>query len=432
MQSHNPDLPVVVAYVALDWADEQHEGRLQAEGSSRVESFVIPQRPEAVQDWVSQLRARFPFGSIAVILEQSRGALIYALMSSDFFLLYPVPPKTLADYRKAFCPSGAKSDPRDADLLLDLLLRHRDRLRLWRPDDALTRQLTLLNEHRRTLVEDRTRLTNRLTSLLKQYFPQALEWAGPLDHPRACKFLSRWQSLQDVQKARGSELRRFYRNQGWNWKDLASLEQRVEEIRRAQPLTRDEAVVQAHAPMVSALAEQLRPLFPALEKLEKTIAELFAQHQDSFIWKSLPGAGAALQPRLLAAFGSDRQHYHSAREMQQFCGIAPVTQRSGKSCWVHWRWACPKFVRQTFHEFAAHSRQRSPWARAYYERQRARGASHHAAVRALAYKWIRILYRCWQTRTPYIEQRYLLALERGGSHLVAQLKSQPARHIHEA
>ncbi len=108
MQSHNPKLPAVVAYLALDWTNEHHEGRLQAEGSSRVESLVIPQRPEAVQDWLSQLRARFPLGSVAVALEQSRRAPIYSLMSYDFFLLYPVPPKTLADIARPSAPVGPR------------------------------------------------------------------------------------------------------------------------------------------------------------------------------------------------------------------------------------------------------------------------------------------------------------------------------------
>src|SRR3974390_2480203 len=108
-------IPDVVAWVGLDWADQQHYGKLQAAGSSQVESFVLPQRPEALQEWVRQLRTRFPFDRIAIAVEQSRGPLVYALMGYDFLLLYPVPPKSLADYRKAFFSSGAKSDPGDAD-----------------------------------------------------------------------------------------------------------------------------------------------------------------------------------------------------------------------------------------------------------------------------------------------------------------------------
>ncbi|HWT83934.1 MAG TPA: transposase, partial [Candidatus Methylomirabilis sp.] len=129
------------------------------------------------------------------------------------------------------------------------------------------------------------------------------------------------------------------------------------------------------------------------------------------------------------AFGADRQRYGQAQEGQQFSGIAPVTERSGKSCWVHWRWACPKFLRQSFHEFAAHSRRWSAWAAAYYEQQIEKGADHQAAVRALAFKWIRILYRCWKDHTLYDEQRYLEALQRRGSPLVKRLQAQGALSV---
>ena len=417
-------IPEVVAWVSLDWADEQHEGRWQAVGSSQVESFVLPQRPEALQKWVAELRGRFPLGRMAIAVEQSRGALVYALMTYDFLVLYPVAPKTLADYRRAFFSSGAKSDPQDADLLLELLRCHADRLHPGQPDDAATRQLQLLVEHRRTLVDDRTRLTNRLTDLLKGSFPQALEWAGELGTGRACEFLARWPSLESVQQARRSQVRHFYLDH--SGKDIASREHLLDQICQAQPLTSDPAVLQASARMVRLLAQQLTTLGSGLQEIDQAITALFAQHPDRSLWESFPGAGQVLAPRLLAAFGADRRRYQEAREVQQFSGIAPVTEKSGKSCWVHWRWACPKFLRQSFHEFAAHSRRWSPWAQAYYQQQIEKGADHHAALRALAFKWIRILYRCWKDRTPYDEQRYLQALRRRGSPLVKRLQAQAA------
>ena len=139
----------------------------------------------------------------------------------------------------------------------------------------------------------------------------------------------------------------------------------------------------------------------------------------------MPGAGSILAPRLLVAFGEQRERYASAAQLQQYAGVAPVLERSGKKCWVHWRLACPTFLRQTFVEWAGSTIPRSFWASAYYHRQRAKGSSHQAAVRALAYKWIRILYRCWQTRTPYDESVYLLALKRRGSPLIAAMATTP-------
>ena len=142
-----------------------------------------------------------------------------------------------------------------------------------------------------------------------------------------------------------------------------------------------------------------------------------AVHPDAFIFRSLPGAGPALTPRLVAAFGTQRERYASAAELSAWSGIAPVVERSGKQEWIHFRWACPKFLRQTFHEWAGHTLDNSVWARAYYQQQRAKGQDHHAAVRALAYKWIRILFRCWKDRKPYDEQLYLSALGKHGSPL---------------
>jgi len=414
-----PENPSVVAWIGLDWADRQHEVRLQAVDSSPVESFSVPQTPEALDAWVCQLRRRFPLGFLAVALEQSRGALIYALMKYDFLLLYPVPPKMVADYRKAFSGSGAKSDPQDANLLLELLRLHRDHLRVWRPDDAQTRKLSLLVEHRRDFVDQRTRLTNQLTSLLKQSYPQALEWAGELGRPAAARFLQQWPSLAAAQQADRFDLRRFYQANG-RW-DATALEERLDQVRAATPPTTDTAVPESSTLMITLLAQQLLVLLSAIAQVEKAIAELFPPHPDHALWDSFPGAGAALAPRLLAAFGADRQRFASAVEVQQFAGIAPVTESSGKSRRVHWRWACPRFLRQTLHEFAGCSIPQSAWAKAYYQQQRDRGKGHHAAVRALAFKWIRILYRCWKEHTPYDEHRYLEALARRGSPLLARV-----------
>jgi transposase len=144
------------------------------------------------------------------------------------------------------------------------------------------------------------------------------------------------------------------------------------------------------------------------------------------VFDALPGAGPALAPRLLAAFGERRERFPSAAAVQKCVGIAPVTERSGNKRWVHWRFICSKFLRQTFVEWAAETIHRSFWARAFYDRHRAKGATHNAAVRALAFKWIRIVWRCWMDRVPYDESRYLNALQRRGSSLLSFAAKQSA------
>ena len=406
----------MAAYAGLDWGDQQHAVQLQPAGGGPVEQIDLAQRPDVLHAWVAELRRRFDGRPVGIAIEQRRGAVVHALMQYEFLVLYPVNPKALARYREAFHPSGAKDDPTDAALLLDLVQTHRAQLRPWRPETVAARKLQLLCEQRRKLVQHRVALTNRLTSLLKQYFPQALDWVGTLDSRQGCDFLRKWPTLAAVQRARPTTMRRFY--QQHNCRRAAVIDDRLAQIATAQPLTTDPAIVDTLSLAVQTYATQLRTLLDAIRTFDAAIATVFADHPDHDLFVSLPGAGPVCAPRLAAAVGTDRTRWQAASALQTHAGIAPVTVRSGKTCWVHHRFACPKFLKQTFHEYAGQSIRFSTWARRYYDQQRGRGNSHHAALRALAFKWIRILFRCWQDRTPYDEATYLAALRRNGSPLV--------------
>src|SRR5215470_11781111 len=399
----------IAAFVGLDWADQKHVVTLQESGSDRRQRFTLDHTPEALQSWIQSLRDRFGGRPVAIAVEQKRGALIYALMHVEFLHLYPVNPIAVAKLREAFYPSGAKGDPSDADLLLDILISHRRHLRVWTPDDALTRSIQLLTEDRRHVVDERTALTNQLTAALKSYFPQALDWLGDLHTARACAFLQRWPSLQQLKQATPSSIRKFHKAQGYRGDDKR--EQLVANIKTAQPLTQDSAVLLACSMKVHTLVQQIPLLTEAIERYDQQIAALFDRHDDSTLFGSFPGAGAALAPRLLAAFGSNRDRFEFASEMQALSGIAPVTEKSGGGIAIHWRLACSKFLRQTFHEFAGCSIAQSDWARACYDQLRKRGKSHHAALRVLAFKWIRIMFRCWKDRKPYDKQIYCNSLK---------------------
>ena len=154
----------------------------------------------------------------------------------------------------------------------------------------------------------------------------------------------------------------------------------------------------------------LKQLIRTIESYDQKIDVLAREHPDYALIKSLPGAGPALAPRLIAAMGSQRDRYQTAHEIQCYSGIAPVVASSGKQRWVHWRWCCPRFLRQTFHEWALHSIAYSQWARDYYDEQRGKGKRRNTVIRSLAFKWIRILFRCWKNRTPYDETAYQRAL----------------------
>lgn len=422
----------VAAYIGIDWADQKHDVVLRsASQPGKVEHRIIEHKPEALREWIGQLQQRFGGqGKILVCLEQSRGALIYHLMGYEFFELYPVNPKQLARYRETFSPGGAKDDRPDGELLCELLYCHRDRLRAWKPDAPLTRKLAFFNEGRREAVDQRTRLSNAIKGQLKVYFPLALELLDTdTSTALAADLLLRWPSLEALQKQSAPMLRKFF--YAHNCRGEAKMLRRLELVQQAQALTQDSAVIEPAAFRVQMLARQLKNFLADIARYDKKIAELFEAHPDRFLFENLPGAGRVLAPRLLTALGSDPERWESALEIATLYGVGPVRRASGKKTGKHasvrFRQACPKFLRQSFHEFAGCSIRYCCWAQAHYEAQRAQGKGHHVAVRAVAFKWIRILFACWKHRIPYDPQRYLQALQHRGSPLATLVNNSPQK-----
>ena len=412
------------AFIGIDWADKKHDVCLSVPGDERRERSVIEHRPAQLRAWAESLRSRFGGAPVAVCLELSQGPLVSALLEHDFFVLFPVQPATLARYRTAFTPSRAKDDPRDAELALELLLRHPEKLARLRPESVPMRSLRKLVEARRMLVGDRTRLTNRITCALKAYFPQVLEWFRDKDAAIFADFLQRWPTLTAAQRARRQTLVEFFR--AGNVRRQSVVDLRIQAIATEQPLTRDPAIIEPMRLLVETLIPQLRAACAGIQRLDAEIARLAPELPDYELFAALPGAGPALAPRLLVAFGERRERFPDAAALQKYAGVAPVTERSGNKSWVHWRFSCPTFLRQTFIEWVGQTIPRSFWAKAFYESCRARGCRHQAALRALAFKWIRILHRCWLDRVPYDESRYLMALQKRHAPLL-QFAAQASR-----
>lgn len=407
-------------FVAIDWGDREHSWALQAAGSQRRETGKMAQTPEAIEEWVAGLAARFGERPIAIALEQSRGALVWALRRYRHLTIYPIPPAASAGFRAFAAPSGSKSDGQDAGMLLDMLLWHREKFRALQPDDEQTRKLQALVELRRQLVDEKTATTNRLTAHLKVCFPQTLEWFDETGSQVMVAFLRRWPTLPQLQAEKPASVLAFLYSQ--NCRSASRNQKRLEGMASARPLITDPAVIEPSVLMIRTLLDLIEHLRKGISEMECAIEQLFALHPDSAIFASFPGAGPALAPRLLAGLGSDRSRFASAAEVQTFSGIAPVVSQSGQSKWIHFRWACPKFLRQSFHEFAGVSIQFCDWARAFYDKQRSKGKGHHAAVRSLAFKWIRILFACWRNRTPYNEQHHT-------DHLMARAVSVSAPEL---
>lgn len=413
------------AFVGIDWADEEHAVCVLAPDGAVLERCDLRQDAAALDEWAARLRATFLGQTLAVCLEASRGPLMYALMKYEQLVLHPINPKQLAKYRQAFAPSGAKDDPSDAELLARFLREHHQRLRAWRPDDALTRSLRLLVEDRRRWVEERKAAGNRLLQRLKEAYPLAVELGGERMHAKwLLQLLAKFPTERELRRASPQQLAKYLPKLR-RASDDAAIDPRLARIRQAPKLVTDEAVLQQSELAVKHLVAQLQQLNATIDEYKRKIAELVDKHPAREVVASFRGAGEALVPRLIAALGSDRQRYASAAELQAYAGVAPVTVQSGRSRQVRMRRACPHFLRQTFHEFARCSLKQSRWARAYYEMLRAKGHGFHSAVRALAFKWIRILFHCWKKMQAYDESLYLKQLRQKNSPLLAYLPTPP-------
>ena len=349
----------ITCWVGVDWADKKHSYALKKDGKSRSGTFL--QKAEAIDVWVSSLRKLADGGKVAVALEQAKGGLIFALMKYDFIVLFPVNPNTFARYREAWSLSGAKDDPTDALLLLELLETHHRKLAAWTPESTEIRLLQRLTDQRVRFVNDLKRIGNKLTSCLKEYYPEVLELFPRIYRDIVAEFLLKYSTLEAAKSASDKELLAFFRanNSGGG---------------------------------------------------EKTL--------NRHIFDSLPSSGEVSAPKLLAALGTNRAKFSSAEELHCYTGIAPVIERGGNQSWTRWRYKCHKSVRQAFIDWAFLSVRTSFWAEAYYKKARSNGKSHSIAIRALAYKWVRIIFRMWKERKPYDEAYYLKALQKSGSPLL--------------
>jgi hypothetical protein len=283
------------ALIGIDCSDVKHDICLIDSATTQREACVLRHSPQAIQEWAAGLRRRFAGQQIAVCLEQSRGPLIYALLQYDFMTLDPVNPSPLSRYREAFSPSRHKDDASAAADLAELLLSHRDHLRAWQPDDEQTRLLRYLVEHRRRLVDDRTRISNRVTSLLKCYFAQVLQWFPDIRTTVVCDFLLRWPSLERLRRVRRETLVKFFRSHNSFFRSHNSLrketiEKRVGLIKEAVPLVTDRAVIAASVLMTRALASQMQTTRAAIKEFDSEIAAWCAVNEDLALMKSLPGA----------------------------------------------------------------------------------------------------------------------------------------------
>jgi transposase len=303
------------AFVGIDWADAQHDGCLQAAGSTQRACLQLEHTPEAIDAWVTTLRTRFHGHPVAVCRELHKGPLVFAWRTYDFLILFPLNPLTLARDRDAFTPRRAKDDPTDAARQLALLLTHRDTLQPLPPHSPAMRALEQLGEQRRRVVGDQVRRTHRRTSTLKNSFPQVRHWFPDKETPLLCAFLRRWPTLTAAPLARRSTLATCFRDHQVRSADVVA--QRLHAITAATPLPTAEGVIAPHALLVQALVNQLRVPWAALATCDNAIAQRAQSHPDFPLFQALPGAGPVCASRLLVAFGAQRERSATAAAWQK-------------------------------------------------------------------------------------------------------------------
>lgn len=418
----------IVLWIGIDWADEKPCLVTRRPDGSEAKLHWVDQKPQKLDDFFLGLRQKHADGRIGVVLEQSRGALLYALLKCPFLRLYPVNPRCLADFRNAMTASGAKGDPSDADLLCELGCKHGERLRELELEDEATRQLVLLNEHRRDIVDEQTRLSNQLGAALKCYYPLIRElFEDDLVAPMALDFIERWPNLAATKKAKPGVLRAFFCKH--NSRSEEKIQQRIKAIAEAKALTEDTAVISCMQLLVETLIVRLRTIQESLARYDERIKVVFARHAKAQVFASFPGVGAVLGPRLAAGFGTSLANFPDPYSMLCWSGVGPVQIQSGKTKVVNWRWARPKFLHQTFVEYARVSVLFCPWAREFFKSRVEKGWGKFRIYRALAFKWIRLMWRCWKDNLQYDEAKYLAGLQKRGVQTYAALYPEPAKDL---
>jgi transposase len=410
-KSSAPDSPA--AWIGWDWADQHHDLFLEtAEG--QTEKIKLPHDIGRLHDWLKALGQRFGNRKVVLGIEACQSALLPIFMQYSFLELYPINPKSMARFREVVRPSGSKSDELDGQLTCQLVKAHRSLLTEFVAEDSLTRELELLVGYRRGLVDQRSGLANQLKSVLKLFYPLALELLqDDTTNALAADLILKFPTLRGLKETAKHEVRKFFKGHGCRL--TKGLEERLESVAPAVAVTEDTAWNNPHSFMACALAEQLKTVIGRVQQIEERICIIAEQHPNHALAQSLPGAADVLEPRIMVVLGTRVDACPSAEKLAIRDGVAPRRIQSGNSCLIIRRLAKPQFEHQTWIEYAKSSLLTCAWARAFVEAKTKAGKSYYTAIRALAFKWIRIIHTCWQNGTVYDEAIYLAALKKSGS-----------------
>jgi transposase len=391
-----PSWNEITYYVGFDWAKDHHDVVIVDRGGQIVADFQIEHTGPGWQRWREQLAAFGP--GVAASVETSQGVVVEQLLQSGV-TVYPVSPASAKRYRERKVPSGNKTDRVDAWSLADALRVDGHGWKALAQEDPLVAELRLLCRDEVALIEERTALVNQLQSALHEYYPAALEAFADWTMPSAWAFVERFPTPQLLQAAGKRQWEKFLH--AHRVARPETYQRRLEIFARAGEFVSGEALTRAKSRLALARTRMLRTLDGQLDAYRTEIEKLFAQHPDHNLFGSLPGAGPKIAPRLLGEIGSDRARFGDAGGLQCLAGTAPVSYQSGQIHKVHLRQHCNKALRHTVHLWANLTRQSCAWAAVYYDQLRKRGKSHACALRCLGQRWLKILWKMWQTSTAY-------------------------------
>ena len=396
-------------YLGVDWADQTHAVWVVDEHGTKVAARTVPHTVEGLTEFGRELDEWRAQGiELWAAIERPEGRVVDFLLDHGV-VVYPVNPKALDRARDRFRQSGAKSDLFDARVLADFLRTDHPHLQALQPSSEAAQELKLLTDDYQRHIRQQTRLINQLTATLKAYYPRALEVAE-LATALAREFLQAYPTPAAVTALTERQWQRWAR--AHRLTDTRTRE--LWDVLRQPQLPVPAHVVRAKARLMRSLVEQLAPVVAAVAQYRKAIEDFFANMPTAQWIRTLPiGDHGITAPTLWARLGDAPNRWESFRHLQAHAGVVPVTKQSGKQQRVvQFRFACDKSLRQVVSQMAFLSLRSSDWARAYYDQQRGRGHSHPQALRALAAKWLKIVFVMWQRQVAYDEQYHLATMAR--------------------
>jgi transposase len=391
-----------VIFVGDDWAEAHHDVYVCDEAGTKLASKRLPEGIDGMaklHDLVAT-HAADP-GDVVVGIETDRGLWVNALVEAGY-VVYAINPKAASRYRDRHSLSGAKSDPGDAKMLGELVRTDRHNHRQVAGDTALAEGIKILARAHQTLVWERTRTTNRLRSSLREYFPAALATFAELADRDTLAVLAAAATPSEAARLTPGKIRTLLRRAGRQ----RNIETRADTIAAglgSDALRAPAAVEVAHGATTRSSVAILAALNTQIETLAAELADHFEQHPDSDFYLSLPGVGVVLGARALGKFGDDPNRYADAKSRKNYAGTSPTTRASGTRSVVLARYVRNDRLVDALDQWAFSSITVSAGARAFYDRRRAAGDSHHKALRALGNRWVGILHGCLDHRTRYDE-----------------------------